>query len=76
MNFEWCCIEQLSQTGGGMAAENCFVIAAGRMGLGGIDVGDANLHAVQPDCIAIDNAIGTVSQMTEPEISFDCRLLS
>ena len=49
-------VEQLGQSRGGLRAELGFVSAVGLARFGRVDIGDADLVAIEPDRIAIDHA--------------------
>lgn len=49
-------IEQLGQPRGGLRAELGFVSAGGLARFGRVDIGDADLVAIEPDRVAIDHA--------------------
>ena len=44
-----------------------FAPTAGRMGLGRVDVGDTHLHAADPGCVAIDDAVCATARVADGE---------
>jgi hypothetical protein len=62
-------VQQLLQAFGGFASKISFMRAARRVRLGRIDVGDLDLDAVHPDRIAIHDAIGPATAVTQHELA-------
>ncbi len=64
---EWSCIDELKHPLGRGIAQSLFLGAAGRVGFGGVDVGDADLGALIVEGVAIHDAVGARALTADAE---------